>query len=666
MLRAQTWNDEPVRQLVRRGIARRMAVLGDSGIQDYAARAQGFVFFLAQVGEEFREPPRLVKTDQLSLEVYWKAPGASKQRIVGRRDRVDLPTDIAYHRDHLGIVQNNFGDRIRLGDGHEVRDVLHPLASQAEEVYDYALIDSLAIRLPQRLVSVYEVAVRPNTPATAAIVGSLFLDASSAELVRLRFTFSASAYLDATIEDITIVLDNGLWDARFWLPRHQEIEIRRRTPVLELPARGIIRARWDIDQYHFNGGLPERLFRGPEIVQLPLAELEAYQWEETLDEAMRTSPESGATVDLEEARTALGRLVSRGTLSGLSAARIGAGSVSDFLHYNRVEGLSPGLGGVVRPGGGLLEVRGWLGYGLSDERLKGRVRITHAGGARTLSVEAAREIRDLLDEPVISRVLNSVLAQELGDDFGDYILLERAGVEVGYRLGSVVAVAAEAGWERASGVAVAPLLTPATGRFRPNPDLEGGDFAVGRLRVERAGQGFGFDRQITGQVVVEAGRGEGVEFVRVSGRARFTVPVAGTQWVVSTRGGWGSAGLPRHRLFVLGGRGTLVGEPFRAWGGRSAALARVDLRIPVPVPELRFGPWFSTGSHVVVAPYLALGWAWRPIPGTPWPGTGGARPVAGVALEWFQGLIRTEFGFSLRDGELGVTGDVRRDFWGIL
>src|ERR1041385_2862081 len=61
-------------------------------------------------------PPHLTKADKLGREVYWKAPGLSKQRIVGWRDRAELPTDINYHRDHLGIVQNNFGRAIRLGE----------------------------------------------------------------------------------------------------------------------------------------------------------------------------------------------------------------------------------------------------------------------------------------------------------------------------------------------------------------------------------------------------------------------------------------------------------------------------------------------------------------------------------------------------------------------
>ena len=118
-------------QLVSRGIAHRAERQADSSLRDFRVRAHGFVFFLGQFGEGLAEPPRLVKSDELVLEVYWKAPNLSKQVIIGWRDRADLPTDIQYHRDHLGIVQNNFGDRIRLGQGDEVRDVPHPLSASS-------------------------------------------------------------------------------------------------------------------------------------------------------------------------------------------------------------------------------------------------------------------------------------------------------------------------------------------------------------------------------------------------------------------------------------------------------------------------------------------------------------------------------------------------------
>ena len=114
---AQEWNDTRARALVERATARRAQQLADTGLKDYKAVAHGYVTFLAQVGEGLAEPPKVVKADELVNEVYWLAPNLSKQRILGRRDTLLLPTDIAYHRDHLGIVQNNFPAIIRLGDG---------------------------------------------------------------------------------------------------------------------------------------------------------------------------------------------------------------------------------------------------------------------------------------------------------------------------------------------------------------------------------------------------------------------------------------------------------------------------------------------------------------------------------------------------------------------
>src|SRR5436190_605204 len=123
------------------------------------------------------------------------------------------------------------------GDGDEVKDVPHPLGPGGPELYDYALADSLTIQLPDRRVRVYQVLVRPREFSAPRVVGSLFMDMDTAELVRFRFSFTPAAYRDNTLEDITVVLDNGLWFGRYWLPRRQEIEIRRRMSYLELPVR---------------------------------------------------------------------------------------------------------------------------------------------------------------------------------------------------------------------------------------------------------------------------------------------------------------------------------------------------------------------------------------------------------------------------------------------
>src|SRR2546430_3363091 len=83
-LHAQTWNGSAALALARRAIARRSRAAADTALRDYKAQAHGFLFFLGQFGEGLTEPPRLVKADQLELEVYWKR---SEERRVGKECR---------------------------------------------------------------------------------------------------------------------------------------------------------------------------------------------------------------------------------------------------------------------------------------------------------------------------------------------------------------------------------------------------------------------------------------------------------------------------------------------------------------------------------------------------------------------------------------------------
>ncbi|MDB4869115.1 MAG: hypothetical protein JWL97_119, partial [Gemmatimonadales bacterium] len=217
-LGAQAWNDPRTSALVERATERRANQLADTALVDYKATAHGYVTFLAQFGEGFPEPPKIVKADELGLEVYWRAPDLSKQRIMGRRDTLLLPTDINYHRDHLGIVQNNFRNIIRIGEGDEVRDVPHPLSPVGLQEYDYAIHDSLQIRLGSRVLDVYEVRVRPKDDRKPRAVGAVFIDRESGEVVRMAFSFTRAALMDKDLEDVSVVLENALIEGRFWLP----------------------------------------------------------------------------------------------------------------------------------------------------------------------------------------------------------------------------------------------------------------------------------------------------------------------------------------------------------------------------------------------------------------------------------------------------------------
>ncbi len=663
---AQTWNSPAAVDLAQRAIARRTRAAADTTLRDYKAQAHGFLFFLGQFGEGLADPPRLVKADQLELEVYWKAPASSKQRVVGWRDRAELPTDINYHRDHLGIVQNNFGAAIRLGEGDEVRDVPHPLSAAGPALYDYALADSTTITFPQREVRVVALRVRPKDFAAPRIVGTLYVDAASADLVRLAFNFTPRAYLDAQLEDVSIVLDNALWEGRFWLPYRQELEIRRRATWLDVPARGIIHARWDIGGYVFNLGLAASWFQGEEITFLPKAERDSFPWPEPLAEAIQTVAEPVRQSDLERVRAEVEQIAGRRALTGLKARRLGVRGLSDLVRANRVEGLTLGAGLVWRGGGERRELRVVASYGFSDRRPKGSVAAVDREGRGALEASLFREVRDVGDERVIAPLLNSFASQEFGVDYGDYYLAD--GARLTYRHGSGVRGEWSAALGRETIRSLAVTAEPANGSFRPNPALGGGASGVdlAQLALRRRSEGFAVRRDLHYELVAETGRADGgTTYLRVSGTGHLLLPAGATRLLVRALGGVATHELPAHRSFVLGGRGTLLGDDFRRWGGGRMALAHLEWRVPVPFISLRLGPYTRTPRQLTVAPYVAAGWADRPVPGTPWAATPGTRVTLGLGLEWL-GVFRFEAGLGAESRRVGLALDVTRDFWGIL
>jgi len=264
---------------------------------------------------------------------------------------------------------------------------------------------------------------------------------------------------------------------------------------------------------------------------------------------------------------------------------------------------------------------------------------------------------------VISPALNSLLSQEAGDDYGDYVLVHSAAAGVRHRISGRTSLSLEVGLEESRSVGV--RSSPANGSYRANPPLGAGTFRVVRAAVERASGGIAVRQDLQGRLALEAGEGVG-EYLRATAEGRWLRSAGRGQLLTRAYLGAGTDRLPAYRSFVLGGRGTLVGEPFRAYGGRAAALAHVEWRLDVPFPAIPMGSFASTGRHLTLAPFVAAGWTDRQLQGLPWEGTDGVRPVAGLAIEWLMRLIRLEVGVGLRDGTVGVSVDVNRDWWGVL
>ena len=544
---AQAWNTPEVLDLVGRGSARRQLVQADTSLRAYQARAHGFVFFLAQVGSGLTEPPRLVKADELQLEVYWRAPGLSKQTILGWRDGTWLPTDINYHRDHLGVVTNNYGNRIRIGEGDEVRDVLHPLSPEGLAAYDFALQDSLALVANTRTVQVYEVAVRPKSFTRPLVIGTLYLDVATAEVVQFRFSFTPSAYLDPQLEDISIVLENALYEGRYWLPERQEIEIRRRTTWLDFPARGIIRGRWEVGEYTLNPDLPPATFAGPAIGGLKQPDSSSAAWSEPLADAIAGVAEPVNHQDMTALRQQVERIAGDRALSGLQGTRIATNSVSDLVHVNRVQGLTLGFGLTLQAAERRLSFRPYAAYGTSDGRLFGQAVAELGLGTTTLTIGAGRRAQDVSDFLITAPIVNSITSQEVGQDYGDYALVDWVEAGVRQPVADRTTLSLAAGLATSHDMAVA--ATPARGTYRPNPALGAGQYTQATITLARQATGVGVRHDVSGDLLLEGGTGS-TDYVRGAAAIQWRAPLGPGNLRVLGYGGVGSdgiAGVPELR-----------------------------------------------------------------------------------------------------------------------
>ncbi|MDB4950326.1 MAG: hypothetical protein JWM27_2975 [Gemmatimonadetes bacterium] len=588
------WNDPRALALIRGAQQQRATTQADTGLVDYQADARGYVYFYLDRNET--DERTLVKTDQVALDVFWKSPNLSKQRIIGLRDEKKLPTTIRYHQDHLAVVQDNFGDLIRIGDGDEVRDVLHPASAYAESSYDYRLADSSSIRLPGAggAVEVYEVQVRPRTTNHPAFVGSVFVDRRQGAIVRMSFTFTAASYVDRQLDYINVLLENGLWKGRFWLPDHQQVEIRRQLPELGFPAGGVIRGTMRITHYRFNQGLPNSLFAGPKVVSVPEAQRRAFAFEEPLYGELREQG-LGPTVELGEVRRMAAEIVRKRLLSGLPAARLDVPAVSSIFRYDRAEGPVAGFGTVLHPRE-QVQVRLNGGWAFGPMRPVATARAVYTRPGFHLEGDGYLNLpRDLQPGPNASGAMNTLTALLAGRDYTD--LYDARGAEL---RGSRTTAGA---WTETLGVRYEDQLSASkeagfsvfggSDPFRPVAAIDDGRMLRGSLTLAHAtpaGTAHGFSASFTaagGHLSADDGRG--LSFFRPTAELGMARRWTRRDASVETRlsGGAAFGDVPFQESFLLGGRGTVPGFDYRSFGGRRFALLRATGAADVARPWIR-------------------------------------------------------------------------------
>lgn len=667
------WRDSSADSLVARAIARRQLQLADSTLLSYHANAHGFLAFLVQIGEGRIIPPKVVQTEELASTITWWQPGRSAQQLVGRRDTTLLPAEVGYYRDRYAVVLDNLPDRIRLGDGYDVKDVPHPLGADAATRYEYRRGGGIDIKIPGSLIKVDEVEFRPRDQSVPSAIGSVYLDRESGAVVRLSMTFTRAAILDKRIETLVLTLENSLINGRYWLPRRQEVEVSRSSTWLEIPMRGVVRGHWQISGYDVNEKVPTATLALPRWSSVSRDSLRGHRFEGKVTDVLPPEMRLAEDEDVAVARKMAEAAVRAATLARSSKSTAYTRGISDVFRVTRTEGIAVGAGLSQRWGDA------WLAslrarYGISDRQVKGRVslgRTPAMGGAPRAEVFVEREYRDIA-EPERSGFANTVAAGFFASDFTTQVDTRAAGI-------SFRAPASTSGVIRIAAESDRPLFVRAT----PLSGTYGGTVPAWKLdgaRVEL--------REVTTKVSLDnprnrttfavaaafgAYRGKDNFGNRVSplvGRAGISMDVEralsgerllSAQTRVSEAVG---RDLPPQWLVFAGGPSSAPGYVWSSLAGKSVASQRFELRQQVRSPSISLGKYGRSPAHVTLAPYVQATLLDKPANLSA--NKSGVYPSAGLGLYFFFDILRFDAARDLRHGKWYFGLDVDRAFWSLF
>jgi hypothetical protein len=439
--------------------------------------------------------------------------------------------------------------------------------------------------------------------------------ADSASAGRLNALANRIVGIDADLE-------YGLQDGKFWMPRRQVVAGRVRIPMvtdLVIPFQ----ATTTFEDYEINTGRPiafrialpdsavgavegpgrrrvmrrdslraERRGSSPpdslrawdypdrwsggryELHRPSDAELDRYtDWPDSL--SLDGDPADARRI--REVETQLADLAQElpDPLTGERAHGIAYESLADALRYDRVQGLSLGLGYQARvPGLRFTGLYGTVRYGLSDDRVTGRLTLLRDAPGGRLAVSGYREIGDL--DPFshghgIGNTLNALFAAH---DNGDYSLVEggllgfATSLDVGLDLDVGVRVERETSVGRSAKSAVNDFLG-GSGLFPPNPAVDQGTYGILWSRLTGS---KGIRWTLAGDVIAGEGRSTG----RLYGELRHSV--GGRRGVtLGVKAGVATQPTIQQSLFRLGGLATVRGFDYGERRGSAFWSAQLDV-----------------------------------------------------------------------------------------
>ena len=271
---ASAFHDATARDLFTR--ARRSRVAQDSSLASYDARVRQRISVSAGIGRIGRE--RLAFRQETASRVQWQRGVGARIEMTGARLAIPIVGSAKDEREALQRAVVEAGaSPIPYFPGSETiwiggltartevdeRRLVNPLAEGSEAYYTYRTGDSVSFRLPDaRVIRLRELVVRPREPKWNLVVGSLWFDVASGQLVRAAYRLAAPMQMAIGVsrEDTTrkptaaqklvtgmfspntaevsaVAVEYGLYEGRFWLPRSQSMEGLIRAMFARVPLR---------------------------------------------------------------------------------------------------------------------------------------------------------------------------------------------------------------------------------------------------------------------------------------------------------------------------------------------------------------------------------------------------------------------------------------------
>jgi len=376
---------DPAEQIILQAIAKKRKVL--SQLQSYRFNAYTKTTFRVKNNRR-GEPQDTVIAGLLETQTvgYWKFPNQYKEIITARRQSANFsPSQNVFT---VGRILNLNDDIIVLGPHR----IVGPTAQNALDYYTFTMLDTFAIDD----IPVYRIRIAPKSNLQPLLEGTVSVEGRSFMVIDVDVQGNRALDL-APLSNFRFRQRFSLFQNRFWLPVESKV-----TYLVKLsfpPAPPVVWEQYSlIYDYDINSSLPAGVFDKYVLSALPTADQVDSTYWHNVNILPLTTDEEKAYKRIDSLMThasILTRSIVWLTRLPMALKELPLTKLSDFFHFNRVEGAYLGLGLRFRQLVPATIVTLRTGYGLSDNTVKYFFGAEHAlksEGALSLGVEGYRSM----------------------------------------------------------------------------------------------------------------------------------------------------------------------------------------------------------------------------------------------------------------------------------